>query len=877
MRIFAGGIVALLVLSSAVQAQQPNVLLIFSDDVGYGDVGPFKFSTSPIATPNIDQLAAEGMVFSDAHTTASVCAPSRYSILTGNYPFRGRHDIGVWHFNDETNFLPGQLTLGDVFQSQGYQTAFIGKMHLGGDFYRKGSNSFYRGEDFTQVDFTRPFSNGPNDHGFDYSYVVTNGVQASVYAYFENGMHVPIDPAQPDIVWLPAGPLNGGTLINDGVGDPNWDSRQAGPNLVTSATSFIDAHVAEYGTDAPFFMYYSTQAIHVPVTPPDFLNGTQIAGFTGIDKKADMIHELDVQVGALMAVLESHGIADNTLVIFTSDNGGVADASHREIGHDSNAGLRGRKATIYEGGHRVPFIVRWTGDSPGSPIVEPGSQSDQLVSVQDVMATVYDVLGIPVPDGQGQDSVSFLPVLTGQQPAEVAVRDELLVRSGHWDMNAGWHSFRKNGLELILDKQLVPVELYDLPNDSLQSINLIDDPAYKDARDDLLAGVNELLNPSQPPVVPGICEEPTIDSAADHAVFVWKDCNTGEWFLRVHAGNGFTRYFGTLDSSTGFAAIKPYKVENSDVLDTTTNWDSISFMFELVPPWSDGVDFTPSNGGSLCFTIDEPAAGGATILVGSNRISATSPFNPETLGPCESGPAVLSIADVSVLESAGQASFDVRLSEPQSVSVSVDYRTTDGTAFAGEDYLAAEETLVFAPGETSIAIDISILDDLEAEGSEYFDVQLSNSTGAEIAVSAATATIQDDELVRCGMPAYDSSIDHAAVIWKDCGSDEWRARFAAADGYEFYVGSVIGDQPVETTAGYRLEKNDSVENTQDLFGVTFSLYMVSPWDDGFDFKFPQGTSMCFDLLQPGNPTVLLGPDRTPVSVPFNPETGAPCQ
>lgn len=509
--VVCASVITLLCFTEAIGAAGlPNVIFILADDVGLGDVGPFKIPTSPIPTPNIDRLATEGMTFTDAHTPSSVCAPTRYSLMTGNYPYRGRDPWGVWKFQEESQILAGQRTVADVMQDAGYHTAFFGKWHMGGDFYKKGQNSFYRGNNISLVDFGRPFKNGPLDHGFDYSFVTPIGIHDQPYAYFDFDQYIPINPMLPDMIPAGKGPFNGGIIPFDGYADPGWDSRQAGPMLAGEAVAFIDQHHQQNvanGTDTPFFIYYATPSIHVPTTPPDTFNGTPVKGATGAGDLADMIFELDLEVGAIMQALEARRMLQDTLIIFSSDNG---PAEGVVAGHDRTAGFLGKKATMYEGGHRVPFIARWGDGTITGSTISPGSVSTQMISVQDWVATMYGLTNQEKPVDQAMDSTSILPVLLGQQPANQPVRDYMLLQAADWADptvdHTRWHSIRQGDWVLLLNETDTPVELYNLADDLAETTNLIGNMQYAGVVNELVTVFNYARYVSDhtgPPVADG--------------------------------------------------------------------------------------------------------------------------------------------------------------------------------------------------------------------------------------------------------------------------------------------------------------------------------------------------------------------------------------
>lgn len=476
----------------------PNVLFILADDIGYGDIGAYG---GKLATPNIDALAASGMRFTDAHSPAALCAPSRFSLMTGSYPYRNGRPGGSWDLNFSSGFLAGaghlaagrHVTVGEVLQRAGYRTAFIGKMHFGGDAFDRSGQAIRNKDRLNQMDFARGIRNGIGSHGFDYAYGLASGIQHEPFAYFENGRYAPVDPADPrdnrSTVLLYNGSYAVGTNgLSEIVeaeriparADRNYDSSQAGRRLTQRALGFIDDHaagVANAGGGRPFALVFSSQAIHIPHTPPIDFDGDPsrldepVAGQSG-GATTDMILELDRQVGALVEKLDAIGELDNTLIFFTSDNGALPEnaVDYGDSSHDSNGPWRGYKASIYEGGHRVPFIVRW-GDGTGEgSFVSPGRVSSEPIVNHDWVATMYDLTGQTMAVDQALDSASLLPLILGQ--SEDAVHEFMLYQAGF----AGIGAIREGDLVLVIDETRTPVELYDLGVDPSQSDNLIEDP-----------------------------------------------------------------------------------------------------------------------------------------------------------------------------------------------------------------------------------------------------------------------------------------------------------------------------------------------------------------------------------------------------------------
>lgn len=385
-------------------APRPNILYLMADDIGWGDFQCYH-AKGRVPTPNIDRLARAGMRFTDAHTPAALCAPTRYAVATGNYTWRGRQPGGTWGWNQAPGFLPGQKTVGHLLQEAGYRTGLFGKLHFGGVFEDNGAG---------KPDFSRPMKVGPREWGFTYSYVLLGGHQAPPYCFFENNR---VDGDGSKVTQLGAGPLNGGIIAAAGPGLPDWDSRQVGGRLLEKVLAFIDAEKGR-----PFYVHLSTDGAHGPYTPPDTLAGTPVKGETKMTPKTDMAFEVDVIVGKLVEALEKRALLDSTLLVVTSDNGGIPvdRAAH---GHDAVGGLRGSKSYIWEGGHRVPFLAMWKGRVPA------GEVRHQLLGTHDIVPTFVELAGGTFSADQMLDSVSLAPVLLGTRGDDRPVRETLLIQS----------------------------------------------------------------------------------------------------------------------------------------------------------------------------------------------------------------------------------------------------------------------------------------------------------------------------------------------------------------------------------------------------------------------------------------------------------------
>jgi arylsulfatase A-like enzyme len=467
--------------ASGQEFSRPNILLILADDLGYGDVRCYN-DQSKVATPNLDRLAREGMRFTDAHSPATVCTPSRYSLMTGQMAFRVPNGGTVFQgVGGPSLIAPGRLTLPALLKQQGYATAAIGKWHVGLTFFDQdgqpvNNNSL---EAVRRVDFSRRIAGGPVDHGFERFFGTACCPTTDwLYAFIEND-RVPVPPTGPlDKSKLPKHPY-----ANDcraGLIAPNFPMEEVDLVFLKKSREFLEQHVSQ-SPGKPFFLFHSMQAVHLPS-----FAAPQFQGKSGAGPHGDFIHQLDWIVGELMASLEKLGVADNTLVIFTSDNGPeVTSVVHMRAdhGHDGARPWRGVKRDNWEGGHRVPFLVRWPGR------VKAGTTSDQLVSLTDVMATVAAITGAALPRDAAEDSFNLLPVLEGRATAPVrpylltqgfAGARTLAIRRGHWKYldHAGSGGNRYDNHPELKRFALpeaapnAPGQLYDLATDPGETNNL---------------------------------------------------------------------------------------------------------------------------------------------------------------------------------------------------------------------------------------------------------------------------------------------------------------------------------------------------------------------------------------------------------------------
>lgn len=480
--------------NKGLEKETPNVVFIMADDIGQGDIGFYHRERTGqeevIATPNLDSLISSGIRFDDAHTVSALSSPTRYSVITGNYTFRCYRPWGVWGATNPSAIGEGQLTLGHVMQDAGYKTAFFGKWHLGGDWHVKGTDEIYRGAgtgDKT-TDFTRLVDDSPNHLGFDYSFMLPTGIQNNPFAYYENAEWWKLDEDSEFIINMA---LHGGfqERTHPRFADSNWETPAAGPLLTRKAVDFIESQSHE-NPEQPFFMYYCSQAVHVPHEPPITFFGRMMKGQT-VSAHGDMIRELDRQVGEIVEALKKNGQYENTLLIFSSDNGGLNIKETEESGHDSSNGYRGYKTWIYEGGHRVPFIATWPGR------IAPGGVSDEPVMVHDLAAALYALTGQEMPDDQAMDSYNIMPLLLQEEGASGR---EVMYLQGSG--NRGRVAIRHGDWKLIIQSDRddpdvrKPIELYNLAENVYEKEegNLINDPDQQERVDEMLGLYNSLYD-----------------------------------------------------------------------------------------------------------------------------------------------------------------------------------------------------------------------------------------------------------------------------------------------------------------------------------------------------------------------------------------------
>ena len=493
---FAVGVVAVLLLPGpaggvAAAADTPNIVLILADDLGYGDVGSYN-PESRIPTPNLDKLAASGMRFTDAHSPATFCVPTRYSLLTGRLQFRSKIPLNV-EVGNPCIIEEDRLTLPQMLSAQGYATAMTGKWHLGltymdrlnpGEVLRQGGIAGVR-----QIDFSRPIPDGPLNRGFD-RFFGTEGCPGTsmMYAYIE-GDRIPVPPTRQltEDVKRELGFQTHEFAIDcdPGMIAPGFEHDEIDMLFLEKSRDFIKGHV-KASPDKPFFLYHAMHAVHLPSLPAD-----QFMGKSGVSAHGDFIFEMDYIVGEFVKTLEALGIEKNTIIIFASDNGPETPTvriMRTKYGHDGARPWRGIKRDNWEGGHRVPLIVHWPGR------IEAGAVNDQTVNLTDIMATCAAIVGAQLPDNAAEDSFNMLPVLLGKQPEKTSVRQYSLqqasrghflsLRKGPWKYinhrGAGGNNYDHDGMfsaagldiDGVVPGPDVPGQLYNLDDDPGERYNL---------------------------------------------------------------------------------------------------------------------------------------------------------------------------------------------------------------------------------------------------------------------------------------------------------------------------------------------------------------------------------------------------------------------
>lgn len=440
------------------EAAKPNVIVVMADDLGIGDVSP----TNPqckIKTPQLEKMASEGITFLDAHTPSSVCTPTRYGLLTGRYNWRSRLARGVLSGTSSHLIPADRPTLGHLMKKAGYHTAMIGKWHLGWDWARDGK----------QIDFTKPVKNGPDINGFGYYYGHCGSLDMAPYVWVDTGKVTSVPTRTEGVTkkedrygWYRKGPISDDFVIDEVL-----------PHLFDKSMAYVKSRAADAKQGKPFFLYLPLPAPHTPIVPvPPF------KGASKINPYADFVMQCDHHMGELLKTLKDAGLDDNTLVIFTSDNGCSPEGNFpllAEHGHHPSAIYRGHKADIYEGGHRVPFIARWPAKIKG------GMKTSALACLTDIYTTLESITEQKRQPLGGEDGYDLTPVFNGEATSG---RDTLIshsiggsfaIRQGPWKLclsagSGGWSNPRESAAK---KQGLPPMQLFNLDEDPGETKNLV--------------------------------------------------------------------------------------------------------------------------------------------------------------------------------------------------------------------------------------------------------------------------------------------------------------------------------------------------------------------------------------------------------------------
>jgi arylsulfatase A-like enzyme len=453
---------------------RPNIVVILTDDQGYGDVSHLN-PRGRIGTPHIDRLAHQGMTFTDAHSGSAVCTPTRYGLLTGRYAWRSRLQRGVLGGLSPMLIERGRMTLASLLRTRGYRTAAFGKWHLGLDWVvREGRDvsplSIETSAQVWNVDYARPVSRGPRDAGFDEFFGIAGSLDMVPYAWIDDDRLSRVPTRDGDFAWF----LGRDRRTRRGPTADGFDAADVLETLTDRAVDFLERRApAALAGEAPFFLYLPYASPHTPILPSEAWRGR-----SGVNAYGDFVMQTDAAIGRVLAALDRLALTESTLVLFASDNGASPEADVAQLaaaGHHPSGPYRGHKADLFEGGHRVPFVVRWPG------VVPAGRTYAHPVSLVDVLATVADALDVKLPADAAEDSVSLLPALRGVPGRPVrttlvnhSIDGSFAIREGRWKLlltpdSGGWSAPRPGSPEAA---GLPALQLYDLGADPGERVNL---------------------------------------------------------------------------------------------------------------------------------------------------------------------------------------------------------------------------------------------------------------------------------------------------------------------------------------------------------------------------------------------------------------------
>lgn len=479
------------ILASQDRGHKPNIIFILADDMGYGDL-TYLNENSQIPTPNIDRIGRQGTYFTDAHSPSALCTPTRYGVLTGRYCWRTRIKRGVsWGYSRHL-IKPERVTVPSLLKSQGYNTACIGKWHLGMDMPTKDGRGVtepdsevdqrsYHGD----IDWRGTIKNGPRSVGFDHFHGISASLDMHPYIWINDDRFVGECTTDQDLLFVTRDYRPDRYADNKGPSHKDFVAEEVLPEITDETVRYIEMQ----SPDRPFFAYMSLSAPHIPIVPSKAYQGRSKIGPYG-----DFCIQVDDCVGQVLDALDRKGLTDNTLVVFTADNGcapyiGVEEMN--EQGHYPSYIYRGYKSDIYEGGHRIPFLARWPDQ------IKPGSSSDETICLTDLLATCASILGTSFPANAGEDSYNILPALLGK-PLPKPIREATVhhagdgsfsIRQGRWKLENTPSSGGYNRItaEQAREEGLPPLQLYDLKSDIREQKNVYD------AHPEVIERLNNLL------------------------------------------------------------------------------------------------------------------------------------------------------------------------------------------------------------------------------------------------------------------------------------------------------------------------------------------------------------------------------------------------
>lgn len=459
------------------KTDQPNIVFILADDMGYGDVS-YLGEKSKITTTNIDKLANEGVVFTDAHSSSSVSTPTRYGVMTGRYNWRSTLKRGVLNGYSKALIKEGRETMASMLRKQGYTTAGIGKWHLGWDW-----NNIEAGKD--SVDFSKPVANGPTTRGFDYYYGFCGSLDMAPYVYIENDMPT----ALPNRKTVNKGKYS---WWREGPTGADFVHEEVLPNLTNRACKYIKEKAQD---NKPYFLYLPLPAPHTPILPSE-----EFRGKSGLGEYGDFVLMVDAMVGRVMKAVEDSGEKDNTIIVFTTDNGCSPAAGIKELqaqGHYPNSIYRGHKADLFDGGHRIPCILSW-------PARAKHHHVSQTICLTDFYATFAAANNYKMTDTEGEDSYNLLPAIvsdteTGpirEATVHHSIEGQFTIRKGEWKLllspsSGGWSAPTPNDKKAL--EGLPKVQLYNMSTDVSETRNVQDEhpEIVRELKDLLIKYINE--------------------------------------------------------------------------------------------------------------------------------------------------------------------------------------------------------------------------------------------------------------------------------------------------------------------------------------------------------------------------------------------------